>query len=238
MCFGPELAGVASAIGSAASAAAPYAGAALTAGSIYANQRAAHAQQQAQANALEAERERQQGIQKQSDTAIQQAVSQFDPGVQQQNLANAQAARTGAMTSAIQPVPTDNYQTTTASAPTEVKSDLGRQVAQALANAKTSATRQATLQGFGDATLQNNINLGHAGERVGQLARNSQSSAALVPLDLAAAHSAGGDWAGAGDILGHGANLANLYSFTRNRRPPASAANPAGVVQGLYGGEY
>lgn len=220
MCFGPELAAAAEAVGSTLTTVAPYAAAASTAASVYQNQRAAKAQAEAQSQALEAERTRQQGLQHQADAEIGKVTAQFDPAAQEKALADAQAARTTAATGAIKPIPTDNYQTPTASAPVEVKNDLQRQVSDSLSKATRSAQAQAVLKAFGDQQLGANININRASQRVGQLQNFSQGSSSLVPLDIAAAHAAGNGNLENADIYNVAGSIANLYGNTRKKPTP------------------
>ncbi len=227
MCLGPELVAAAETVGSAASAAAPYALAA-TAASAYANNRSVKAQNAARDNAIEAERTRQHGFQEEANKAVMGATQGFDPAKQEAQLQALQSTREAAMP--VVPAQTQGYQVPTASAPKEVSTDLGRKVSEALLSGKQAATRGAALKSFGDTELANNIALGRAGQDVGQLANYSHGSSNVLPMELQSAGNKGGNWGLAGDVLGSLGKIGMLYGATRKKPAP-----PTGYMSGLPG---
>lgn len=225
--MGYSAGAVASYLGSNASWIVPAVSAAASATSVAAQQHAAKQQQEAQANAMETAREEQAAVQKQADQRLQAAQTLFTPEQQAADVAAAQANRTGAASGAIAPGPTDNYQVQTASAPVEVKSDLDRQTSDALKKASMTANAQAVMKAFGDTTLGEDIGLNRAGQDIGQLANFSQGRAALTPLNIAAAHTAGANWEAAGQDLGTVGDIANRFYLTRSRQPAPGSTSPS-----------
>lgn len=219
------MAGSAGAVGSWLSeygaAAAAAASAAASIGSAYAQNRSVNAQQEMQAHVLEQQREQQSALQDKASQAIAQTTANFTDDAQKQALANAAAQRAAAGTAAVaMPAPTSaGYQITTASAPTEVRGAVDRNVAAAKDNAQSMVLREAMLKAFGDTDIQNEIALQRGAQSVGQIANYSQGTSALVPLDIAAAHAAGSDSAGWSDVLNRAANIGAAYAATRNRQP-------------------
>lgn len=231
MCLGPEIAAAGTALGSAATAAAPYvlpaSLGAQVAGS-YAQSRAARAQNDAQQQAMESQRTKQHALQEEANQAVLGTAEKFDPSVQNPQLQAAQAARTAAEAPA--PIPTQGYQTTTASAPKVVESDQERKMAEALTAGRQAATRSGALRGFGDSAQTNQIALGRAGQQVGQLANFSHGTSNTLPFQLESAYNKGGNWTEAGDIANALGRLGNVYGMTR-KKPGIGygAADPAGA---------
>jgi len=239
MCFGPELAAGAEAVGGAASSATPYLLAASAAAQLagsYAQSRAAKAQNAAQESALDANRIKQHSLQDEANQAVLGTAQSFDPAKQQAQVQADQAARAAAAAPA--PIPTQGYQVNTSSAPTVVQTDQERKMAEALTSGREAATRSGALQGFGDTALQNQIRLGRAGQNVGQLANFSQGQSNTLPFQLEGAYGHGGNWAGAGSTLDALGRLGTLYSVTR-KKPAAGIgygeAGPAAGTSNVYG---
>lgn len=239
MCLGPELVTAATAaaegIGGALSAAAPYA-ATVAAGSqlagAYAHSRSANAQNEAQQRALEANRQKQHALQEEANQAILGTAKSFDPAAQQPQLQAEQQARTAA--AAPTPIPTQGYQTTTASAPKVVESDQERKMAEALTSGREAATRSGALQGYADTAQKNNIAIGRAGQRVGQLANFSHGQSNTLPFQLQTAYDKGGNWGEAGSILDSIGRLGTLYGVTRKPKPGVMAAGGAAGGSPVY----
>lgn len=224
MCTGAEIA-------AAAQAAGPYIAAASAGSQLagsYAQSRSARAQNDAQQQAMQAHSERQSKLQEEANRAIGGASETFDPAKQNPQLEAAQAARTAAAAPA--PVPTQGYQTTTASAPKVVETDMERKLTEALSGGREAANRAGALQGYGDSAQTNQINLGRAGQRVGQLGNFSQGTSNALPLQLRSAYNRGGNWGESGDALDSLGRLGTLYSLTRKPRGGMGygTADPAG----------
>lgn len=240
MCLGPELVeGAEGGIGALGELieggsaglgayALPAALASQVAGS-YANHRAMTAQNQAQQRAIEESRVKQHHLQEEANQAVLGTADKFDPTTQNPQLQAAAAARTAAEAPA--PMPTQGYQTTTASAPQVVQTDQERKLAEALTGGKEAAKRSGALQAFGDSAQTNQIALGRAGQRVGQLANFSQGVSNTLPFQLESAYNHGGNWSEAADILNSAGRVGTLYGLTR-KKPGGigyGTADPAGA---------
>lgn len=218
MCTGAEplIAGASEA----ASAASPYLLAASTAaqlGSTYARARQVKAQDEAQAAARQAEMEKQHELQQEANKAILGTAESFNPQVQTPQLEALQAARTAAAAPA--PMPTQGYQTTTASAPKVVQTDQERKLAEAMTEGGHEAQRAGMLRGYGDTALQNQIRLGRAGQQVGQLANFSRGLSNTLPMQLESAYGKGRNWGEAADIADAAGRLGTIYAMTRKGVP-------------------
>ena len=195
----------------------------------YANSRAAREQNAAQERALEQNRIKQHALQDEANQAVLGTAQSFNPSAQNPQLAGDQATRAAA--AAPVPIPTQGYQVNTSSAPTVVQSDQERKMAEALTSGREAATRSGALQGYGDTALQNQIRIGHAGQRVGQLGNFSQGLSNTLPYQLQSAYNHGLNWMGAGQTLGALGNLGNLYALTR----PAKKAPAQQTPDASYG---
>lgn len=168
--------------------------------SSYSKGRQARAQKEEMDRRHQDEEERQKGFQAQADQRVRDTIQEVQPERQQQNLGEAVARRTDAYQPVIGSQP--QYTPHTASAPVEVKDDLGRQVAQALAGVQSRGAARARLQAFGDANQDTDIALGRAGQDLRQIGGASRGSAAILPAEMEGAMNKGGNWGNAGGWAG------------------------------------
>jgi mannose-6-phosphate isomerase-like protein (cupin superfamily) len=237
MCFGPEIAAAASAIGSTLATAAPYAATAATVAGTYAQNRQARAQQEELNRQQQAEAMRQRQMQEEANQRISQAQQEFSPENVSKALGTAYADRSAAMA----PVAPQqqSYEAHTASAPVEVKSDAERQEAAALAKVGQEGNARAKLGAFGDLSLGQSFALNRAGQDIGRIRGFSQGSTAVHPHELQGAARAGRRWGAAGDIANTLGHLGSLYSMTRAPRNDGIGYGlTSGAMSSHPGGPY
>lgn len=196
---------------------------ALLVAGMLANKQANDAVARERSNKLGQERVRQKELQDQADAAQRQELEQQSrPAIEQDQ--NQQAAERQAKYDAVAPTvdsATASY-APSASAPTQVKSQLAGAVVDALRRGRRTAVAQAKLGGIGDASQNAGFGLQRGGQELNSIGNRSRSSSNILPFELQDANQAGEGWRTIGDA----ANLASmgygLYSMTT---PPVPGAN-------------
>lgn len=108
-------------------------------------------------------------------------------------------------------------------APEVVKSDLARQISEAVAKGKNYAKASARLNSYGQQNLNNNIALGRNAQDMSMLGGFSQGQSAVLPYQLQGAQRAGRGMNVASDIFNGAGQLATIYGLTRPK--PAQQLN-------------
>lgn len=187
------------------------AGAALSAGSVLANQQGAAAQESARNSAIMRNQTAQQQIQQQSDQLFSDTLNKTNAGEQGKNRQRIADERTAEDTARLDAIPT--AQPITGSAPAEVGSTIARSIRGALDRGKVQARLNANVSAYGGNNMDVGQTLGRAGQWQSIFGNNMLRTAQLLPGELHAANSAGAGWRGAGAIgsaLGGGAASAGL----------------------------
>lgn len=106
------------------------------------------------------------------------------------------------------------YSQATSAAPTEVKTELAAQLADAIRRGRGRITALSKLQGQSDANLSTGRDLTRSLTQAGMLRNLSQGSADILPLELEGANRSAQGQQVLGDILGGVSGLAGLYAVT------------------------
>jgi len=185
-------------------------------------------------NAVQSELNQQEQFQKQGQKVVQTNIDantpkafgdQVSQGAQQAqgqyNSANA-IPLTTPMGGGVNSNPTEN----------QVVSDQGG------AQVKLGNEASAPLQGYNDAQVQQWIKNLQTNTALGQIQRNSQDVAALLPLQLRAAQNSSSGLAGFGSLLNTAGGLVGLYGATQPVTGEAATASQSAQALKEYGGAY
>lgn len=104
-------------------------------------------------------------------------------------------------------------------APTVVKGDLAKRVADALSYGRNLATSQAKLGAYGSNQFNNSISLGRSGQTLGQIGDSSGRSSAIAGSELEAANGAGNGTRSLADAFRLGGQGSLLWGMTRPTAP-------------------
>lgn len=192
------------------------AGLAAQAGGSYLNGREQQAGQRrtmdAQNNAVEDEIARQHGYQADAGQAFADTLTGYQPGAQQGSLSAAQQTR-GSTLRAAATAPSSGT-VAPGSAPTMVKSEVGRKSDQAVAAARTGATNLGNLGGWDDVRFDNALDINRGAQRIGAIGDAAGGSSRLLPIDLKSAtansYRAPKPY---GDLLQLGGQAASMYGM-------------------------
>lgn len=185
---------------------------------------------------LQAERLRQRKLQDQADANMrQQLEEQSRPSVEAEQTQQAAQREEKYAEAAPQPdIVTASYQTS-ASAPTEVKSEIARNVVAAMRRGKQQAKAQARLGGMQDANQTGAVDLLRGGQDMRRIGNESRASSQILPYELSDANQKGEGWRTIGDIAGLAAQAYGLYGMMT---PPGAAATGAygstGAARNLF----
>lgn len=159
-------------------------------------------QESARSAAAAAEYARQQQYANEGRTVFDQSVRDQGPDAARARVQQGQETRRKVLTDAANaPVRTDGP--VQASAPAVVQSEIGRKVADALLNAKNSATNLANLTGYDDGAQGGAIALGRSNSALADTQSKAAGSAMVAPLEMEAAYNnAYRNPSGIGDLLG------------------------------------
>lgn len=228
MCYGAESAWIPAVVAAVAST-----------GSAYAANKSNNAQVEANAQAQRNDMIRQEALQKQADATVQRGITSFEPTNQDRQLQAAAANRTAGVANATAATPAAPYQAAVAAAPTEVKSDLGRQVGDALSQVQLQGARKAKLDAYGDTSMQQGFDLNRIKEQLGQLATNSRGMSSIVPYQLLDARLKGRGDANAADLAGALGKIGSYYAINAKKPVTVGTGNAGGYTSpGGYGDSY
>jgi hypothetical protein len=138
-------------------------------------------------------------------------LNQFDAGNQTQKLQDATTQREGDLGAAAQSGAQDYAAPGTASAPTIIKSDLARAIAEGVGRGREDTKRRAALGAAGDAQFGNQLDLARSNEKLGMLGNFSGASSGVLGNEMMAANGAGQGWKLGGDLAGVGGQIAGMY---------------------------
>jgi hypothetical protein len=108
-------------------------------------------------------------------------------------------------------------------APIEVQSEIAKQVADYIRRGRDETSRKARLGGFGDADLENAIDISRSSGELDMLGDFTRGSQGALGFELQDARKAGDQWANFSDLLGAAGTALSLYSFMQ----PAAGATGA-----------
>lgn len=219
---------------------------ALAAGSAYANNRAASAQEEARKNAQRAQMRRQMTLQGEADEINQQTQERFQRDNyedQMQELVDQENAHTEA---AIEEggeefSPTEALDDDT---PAVIRESGEKAKAKSLAEALRNARSLNALQGYGLAGFENDLALGKAATGLSQIGNFAQGNQNIFRAELEDAQNAGGSWSNLGQILGAASMMVGGYGALAGGAAGAaagagsSAAGAAGSAPVAYGSGF
>lgn len=204
-------------------------GLALQLAGQYAQSRAHQAVTDRQGELTAAEINRQRALDQQRQQGVTATQANFTPAnqaVQQQDMAERLRAQLTPPSAAAGDA---SYSTSNPGAPAMVNDSLSARLALALDRGKQHAANTANVGAIGRVNMNNQVGLNRLGETTGQLNRTGANSANILPMELAAARSAGNRWATGGDITGGlGALMtmnAQAQQARRNRYNPLTDPN-------------
>jgi hypothetical protein len=214
------------------------AGIALTAGSTVANTMAQNKVAKARSQALNAERMRQQGLEREAETL--NAASQdrygpaFDKGRQQTAqqlgdfLSNQDITKDTAIGGVAEAPPAD-------SSSDIMVQESNRQQQNAKAFTKQQGQSRGQLLSFGDYLGDTSRLQGRDASLIGQIGDFMKGSSSIVPYELDAASHKGDSLKAFGDILNFGGSLAMGKGLQNPNFDPMGASSAAGVAAGTAG---
>jgi hypothetical protein len=223
------------------------AGAALAGGGTLLQMNAQNDANNAANDATEAERIRQQNLERQSNALFSANLSK-GYGNLPADVAKAQGARTAAYNSILPPAADGSAYTPGATpAPSIIGNDAASRAASSAASTKNAVTAKAKLGSLGDLLFNTDIGTARAGQGISGIGQQQIRSQNILPLELEAAQlkarsplgalmaGIGGGVMNAG-AMGAGANLPNLFTTpgsptlqglaTRMGGTAASVSNP------------
>lgn len=178
---------------------------------ISSNEANANARRMANArnNAALAEVERQKRFQEQAAPVQEQMVSALSADTQKQNLADSQSTREATAQKAVS---SSDY-SPSPGASSMVGTELSRQMAKAVRNAKNTGAAQGRFAAYGDAGQTAGLAFDAGNSRLNAVNNASQGSARLLPVEQAAAannaYKAPSGWGGGLSLLGSGLGMAS-----------------------------
>ncbi|TDX21884.1 hypothetical protein DFO67_1323 [Modicisalibacter xianhensis] len=186
---------------------------ALAAGSAYANNRAADAQQAARRQANQAQLARQRQLQMEADALnenVQERFQRDNVEEQMQELAGQEEAR------AVEAIeeggeqfsPTDALSDDT---PAVIRESGEKAKAKSLAEAMRNARSLSALQGYGLAGFENDIALNRNATNLNQINDFARGNQSIFRAELDDAQNAGSGWSSLGQILGAASTAAGAY---------------------------
>jgi hypothetical protein len=201
--------------------------------------------QHAQNRAFQAEQHRQSAMTEQQQAAESDSLAKTatlaDPNAE----ADAANTRKAAFISALnQRSPTQDYLPGGQGAPSAVADTTNRVVEAQHADSERHAGALASLAGFGDQVFKSSIGVNRNAQTIGQIGRDKQGSAAVLPAELQAAAQKGGFLRGLGDLAmtaasfaggmgGGGAGAGSAGAMQAARAIPSFAPELAGAPQFL-----
>jgi len=143
-------------------------------------------------------------------TQFGDVLAKFDPSKQADNETRAQTKREGLSDAAIAQV--NPYAPTSGSAPSIVKNEVARKVAEAGDSARAQGARGAKISSFGDVLFGMGRNLDESRSRIGETGGFARGTAALLPIERSSAAANAFKAPGPlGDLLKLGGLGATLY---------------------------
>lgn len=219
---------------------------AMGAAGVGMNAKAASDQTKARNNAAAAEAARQAGFADQAKIPFDNGLGQMGVNEQQQKLHDAQAGREGEMDKVAQSGAQDYSVPGMASAPTIIKSDLARAIADGVGRGREDTRRRAALGAFDQTQFGNRIDQARTGEQLGKLGSFSGASSGILGNEMLAANGAGQDWRLGGDLAGVAGQATGMYGARGGSlgglfgKAPAYGGTGAGMMikgsTGMLGG--
>ena len=183
---------------------------------------------------------RQDRLREQSSQIFDGTKDQFGRPKQDASLGESQGARVSAVNSAVDGGHSNPATPVTGSAPTVVKGTIARAMTDALKTDRERGAAQAKLQGFGDLSLGNNINLTRSGIDLARLGDFSRGSSSILPMELEHANQAGAGLRQFGQLVssaGQMAGTAGMMGFNPFEiNPVLTNSGPVGKVPVMFPG--
>lgn len=147
------------------------------------------------------ERERRQGYQHEAQGKLSDVLKKMDRQSVDEAMQTAAADRFAGIQEGAGVDPTaGTYIEGAGSAPKVVQEAAAKSLSRALGAGKERARLMGNMGAFGDFSTAMGRNLGRSREDIGRLARMSQASGAVLPMELQAAQGAGRGWQMGGDL--------------------------------------
>jgi hypothetical protein len=162
---------------------------------------------------LRAHQERMRALQAEADAHMAQTIPQFTRPAQDAARANVQAKLEQSLT----PAPTTEAEFVPGNpgAPAVVKTELARQMTDAIRKGRQHAKNTAALSAYGDQDVLNGITLNRNSQNVGRVADFARGTSGLLPTQLELAKGAGRGMTTAADIANGLGALGVGYALTR-----------------------
>ena len=175
----------------------------------------------------EAEAARQRELQKRATAITDETLTKQSPASQAQQTAQIEQQRA----SAFAPAGTaDTGLPSSGSAPIEVKSEIARQIGNAVRKGRAQLTARARLGAFDKSQHGNRLEIGRARTGVQQLQNFSLGSQNALQSEFGSATNAGKGWGNAADLFNLGSSVVGLYGMTKAPTP-----KPTPRAQGMSG---
>lgn len=184
--------------------------AALQAASVLANNRAAKKVEQERNRVLEANRLRQSQFAQEADVNNTSTQDQFTAENQatkrQANIDTAIKDQAGISANG-------DYLADSQTAPSVVKSEIARQLADAVSRGKGYGTSSANINSYGQTSFDNNLALTRNAEEIERINNFSRGETAVVPLALQNANTKGQGSRNLADLFGAAGDIGMAYGF-------------------------
>jgi hypothetical protein len=181
---------------------------------------------------LRSENARQRGMRNESQQQIAKTTSQMTRGEVDQNQNEAALERMEVAPNEAIP-DSGEYAQTVQSAPSVVKSEIARQVSDAVRRGRRNVKNKAKLDAYGDSGFQSQLELLRSGDNVNSIAGRMIGSSQVTPFELQDANLKGRNYSLAGDIASGAGQIGMLYGLTS---AIPKAGSPLSVADTATGG--
>ncbi len=195
---------------------------ALMIGSALANQQAVRRVEKERGALAAAESARQAGLGEEARARLAQVLQSQERPAIDQAIAEGTAERERKFEAAVPPDAAEEY-IVNPSAPKEVRSEMAREMVDALSRGRQRAAALAKLGGRSDAEFGTKVALTRSGQDLGRIGGFSRGSANVLPVELQGAANKGENWRRLADLFSLGATATGLYGMTQ---VPIQAAAP------------
>lgn len=185
---------------------------ALSAGSMFANQKGAEEQASARDGVIGAEAGRTRGTEAEANNLFNQTLNKVTPATTEAQV-KAEADKRTAEDSALIDQG-GNFTPPTGSAPKEVGEQIARAGAAAIDRAKGQARLNANVSAVGGVRQKQGIDIGRDAAWQDIFAKRIRNSGSILPLELEEANRAGSTARGIGSLLSAGASVAGMAGMS------------------------
>ena len=208
--------------------------AALTAASAYGADRYASSVDDEQARLRAAEMDRESLRQRERDDYLNALLGDFGREDVEGRTDEAEADRLSRIESTSNAAPSnvDDY-VASGSAPVTVKNDIGNIIANYVGKGKEEQKRRARIGAFGDANLEDSINIMRTGDDLGMLDDFTRGGQRVLDTEMTMApRYAGRNWKTFSDVAGAGAQAVGWYDIFNAANAASTARNTTKLANG------